>query len=381
MSERPRRRAREQWQLTWLCAGALACSAAVAQAQNDVAQTTVYVRTDGDHTTIVTPALHVGAQLTEGTRVDLTYTVDVWTSASVDIVTAASKKVTEQRDEVDVALAQTLGDVTLGASYRHSIENDYESNGGSLGASFDFAQKNSTLAVVARALSDRVWAAGGEKLKRPVSMLSARLAFTQVLDQNTLGQLSYEIGRQSGYLASPYRYVRIADDAGSVPSTCVTPLDMCVLESTPDERVRNAVAVQLRRALGSDFSVGAGYRFYLDDWELGSHTAEADVAFVPGEDWLLDLSYRFYTQSKAALYRPYYPLDTLPAYYSSDKELSTLTTQRVQLELTKLWDLDHEGTRLRTVLLAAPTFYAYSDFPLLDHIVALELTLSAGVEL
>jgi hypothetical protein len=381
LSERRSRCARELRLLIGLCTAALACISARAQAQNDVAQTTVYVRTDGDHTTIVTPALHVGAQLTEGTRVDLTYTVDVWTSASVDIVTAASEQVTEQRDEVDVALAQTLGDVTLGASYRHSIENDYESNGGSLGASFDFAQKNSTLAVVARALSDRVWAAGGEKLKRPVSMLSARLAFTQVLDRNTLGQLSYEIARQSGYLASPYRYVRIADDAGSLPSTCVTPLDMCVLERTPDERARHAAAIELRRALGSDVSVGAGYRFYLDDWDLSSHTIEADLAFVPAEAWLLDLSYRFYTQNKAGLYRPFYPLDSLPAYYSSDKELSTLTTQRVQLELTKLWDLDNDGTRLRTVLLAAPTLYTYSDFPLLDRIVALELTLSAGVEL
>jgi hypothetical protein len=352
-----------------------------AQAQNDVAQATVYVRADGDHTTIVTPALHVGAQITEGTRVDLTYTVDVWTSASVDIVTGATPSVTEQRDEVDVALAQTLGDVTLGASYRHSIENDYESNGGSLGASFDFAQKNATLALVVRALADQIWAAGGDKLKRPASTLSARLAFTQILDRDTLGQLSYELGRQSGYLASPYRFVRIADDVGSLPSTCVVPLDMCLPERAPDEHLRHAVALQLRRALSSDVSLGAGYRFYFDDWELSSHTAEADLALAPSDSWLLDLSYRFYTQSKAGQYRPFYTLDALPAYYSSDKELSTLTTHRFQLELTKLWELDSDGTRLRTVLLAAPTLYAYSDFPLLDQIVAFELTLSAGVEL
>jgi hypothetical protein len=96
---------------------------------------------------------------------------------------------------------------------------------------------------------------------------------------------------------------------------------------------------------------------------------------------LLGLSYRFYTQGKADHYRGFYALDSLPAHYTSDKELSTLTTHRAVLELTKLWSLDDDGTMLRTLLLAGPTLYAYTDFPLLHQVTAFEVTLSAGVEL
>lgn len=357
----------------------LALCALPARAQDNPTSvaTALYVRSDTDKTTIVTPRVRVGAPVAEETRIDLVYTVDVWTSASIDIRTSATKRVTEQRDEIDVSIDQGVNDaLSVGGSYRYSIENDYESHGGTLGGSFDFADNNANIALVTRLSIDEVWAAGDPNYKQPASSFGARLGFTQVLDPNTFGQLIYELGLQDGYLSSPYRYVRIASDVGTVPGTCVFPVDACLPERNPGSRTRHAVAVIGRHAFSDEISVGGGYRFYFDSWDLTSHTIDVDGAWTPDAYWLFGLGYRFYTQGSASHYKPFYPAMPAPEFYTSDKELSATTSHRIALELTRAFDIDEEGSLLRLVLLAAPTFYSYSDFPQLSSITAFETTLS-----
>jgi hypothetical protein len=368
---------------------ALACALACALANNARAQETsaltassaMYIRSDTDHTTVYTPRVTVGAPLAESTRVDLVYTVDVWTSASIDIRTSASKAVTEQRDEIDVALEQAFPDLTVGASYRYSTEYDYESHGGSLGAAYDFADKSANLALTGRLYLDTIGRAGDPGFMRDASQMNARAAFTQVIDPDTFAQLVYELGVQRGFLSSPYRYVRIADDQGLVPSTCVLPVMSCLLEENPGARTRHAVALHARRALGEPFSLGASYRFYLDDWQMTSHTISLDGAWTPADAWLVGLAYRLYTQSSADHYKPFYAPKPMPEHFTSDKELSALTSHRLELELSHTFELDEMGSALDTVLLLAPSYFLYHDFLPLDSISAFEATLGVEVRL
>jgi hypothetical protein len=365
------------------------------------ASTTLYVRTDTDRTTVVTPRLHVGAPLSDTTRIDLVYTADVWTSASIDIRTSASKRVadgqeyqaqrpvTEQRDEIDLSLIHALTDVRLSGSYRYSKEHDYESHGGTLAGAYDFANHSATLALGARAYFDQVGRAGDPWFKRDASTLGALASFTQVLDTKSFAQLIYDLSRQQGYLSSPYRYVRIASDSGQVPSTCVyqaaaqggNPVMMCVPERNPELRLRHAVAVQVRRALSQAISLGANYRLYLDDWHMTSHTAAVDAAWIPARDWLLSLGYRFYQQSGASHYAPFYMATPMPEHFTSDKELSSLSAHRLELELTRTFSLDDLDSQLRIVLRISPSYYRYPDFPLLHDMRVLEVTASTEVTL
>ena len=364
------------------------------------ASATLYVHRDSDQTTVVTPRVHVGAPVGAENRVDLVYTTDVWTSASIDIRTSASKRlddneyvpqkpVSEQRDEIDVGFEHAFTDLTLGASYRYSIENDYESHGGSLGAAYEFADHNATLALTARAFFDKVWRAGDASLKHDANTISARLAFTQIVDARSLVQIVYELSRLDGYLSSPYRFVRIATDAGHIPGTCVVapalpggdPVAACLQEQNPELRLRHALGVEGRRALTRALSAGLSYRFYIDDWGIRSHTAGVDLAWIPGDGWLLSLGYRFYTQSAASHYAPFYQPAPLPDHYTSDKELSQLASHRVELELARVFALDDLGSALRTVLRAAPAYFVYYDFPLLDSMRVLEVTLSLELSL
>jgi hypothetical protein len=370
-------RGRETLQLLAAAAFYLLASPAAAQE----AATALYVRSDSDRTVVVAPRLRVQTPLAEATRLSVVYAVDVWTSASIDIMASASKvPVTEQRDELDVGLDHELEDVTLSAGYRLSIEPDYVSNGGSGGFSYDFADNNSTIALGGSASSDNVGKAGDRQFSRPVGTFGGRLSFTQVLSEGTLAQAMYELSRTSGYLASPYRYVAIGLGTHCTSSISGSGgLDpLCTPEANPNARLRHAAGLELRQALSESVSIGAAYRFYLDDWGVLSHTVRGELAWQPDPDTILGPRYRFYTQGGADHYRAHY-LQT-QRYVTSDKELSPLSSHRAALELER--GFRFAGDRLLTgSVSAAAIFYSYHDFALLDQITAFEFNVALAVAL
>jgi hypothetical protein len=354
----------------------LGCATAHAQTE---ASTTLYIRTDTDHTTVVTPRLHVAAPVAEGTRLDLVYTVDVWTSASVDIRASASKPITERRDEIHANLSHEFQDLTLSGGYRYSTEPDYQSHAVFANASFDLADNSATLSFGGSVSLDTVGRVGYPSFSRPTQSYSLQASYLQVLDPRTLLQFVYEFGYADGYLASPYRFVGI----GSPDGTCNWPggqgsLEYCVPESNPDERMRHAVLAQFRRALGEDISLGLAYRFYIDDWQMLSHTVLADLSWNMGNDTLLVLRYRFYLQNAAFQYQPTYAADYLDTHHfvTRDKELSAFTTHRFALELEHNWNVGDLGQKLKALVVLAPSIYLYQNFIPLKHIEALDLTFS-----
>ena len=345
-------------------------------ARADELATAVYVRTDTDDTTVIAPRLRGQLELAETTKATLVYAVDVWTSASIDIMASASKRpVTEQRDELDVSIDHELSDLTFTGAYRYSVEPDYVSHGGSGGVGYDFADNNATLGIGVSGSTDTVGRAGDPKFSKPSGTLGGRLSFTQVLTKATLSQLIYELSRVSGYQVSPYRYVAIGGGRCSFDpgrQDLLSPL--CVPENSPGVRLRHAIGFELRHALSGHVSLGGAYRFYLDDWALSSHTVRFEASYLPDADTILALRYRFYTQGAAEHYRATY---TVPQpYVTSDKELSPLSSHRLALELDRVWKLD-DGGAFTTTISVAPLYYAYRDFIPLKSMTGFEL--SAGI--
>ena len=343
---------------------------------------TLYVRTDSDRTTVITPRVHAIAPIGDQTRVNMVYTADVWTSASVDIRASASKAITERRDELRGNLSHEWENVTLSGGYRFSYEPDYVSHSVSAGLSFDLADNAATLTFAGSASFDTVGRVGNPNFKRDTDAFTASVALTQLLDPKTLIQLVYEFGYADGYLASPYRFVAI----GSPNGLCNYPggpggLEFCLPEHNPDERMRHAAFLQGRRALGETVSAGLGYRFYIDDWQLMSHTATADLAWALGSDTLLTLRYRFYLQSAAKQYKPSYALaangrEPADKYLTRDKELSAFSAHKIALELEQAWDVGEVGRKLRALISVGPSVFLYQNFRPLERITALDLTFS-----
>lgn len=336
----------------------------------------VYVRDDTDRTLVISPRLRLRSQLAEETHLDASYVVDVWTSASVDIVASASQPVTEQRDELNLGLDQVIGDVTLAGGYRVSIEPDYESHGGSLSIAWALADNATILAWSAAGSADQVGRAGDPSFAEEVNTLTTAASLTQVVDPDTVLQALYELSIVRGYQASAYRFVPIGVDG-----QCYGVSAFCRPEQNPRERLRHALALRARRALGQRWSVGAGYRAYLDDWGIVSHTATADLAWAPDPQSTIALTYRFYTQGAADHYQPFYSeSDRNAAHFTRDKELSPLSSHRVALELERLWELGAGTSGVVTGLEVAPTVYLYDDYPLLERVTAIEVTAVVGME-
>jgi Protein of unknown function (DUF3570) len=344
------------------------------EAQNEspgrgTATSTLYARTDSNATTVWSPRTQVVAQAAEDLTVEASYAMDAWTSASIDIVTAATRAVHEVRHEVNAGAVYSLGARTLRASYRYSLEPDYWSHGLVLGTSFDFAQRNTTLDLVAIGALDTVGRAGDARFRQDQRSFGARVALTQVLDRSTLVQLAWDVTQVRGFQASPYRYVAVGG-AG----TCASLALLCLPEHVPDQRTRQALIARARRALGSHFSLGFSYRFYVDSWDVRSQTLAPELSWLPFEGATFSLSYRYYTQGQADFYRPRYLDASPPAYLTRDRELSAFYSHQVGLSYAHEVPFERRRLALSLAVRAAGTYFHYLAFVGLREVRALELT-------
>jgi len=336
----------------------------------------LFVRGDSDQTTVVSPHASVGTRFNEDrTQVDVGYMADIWTSASIDIRTAATKPVTEQRDQLDVSASHELGDVTLGTAYYLSTETDYDAHGGAIFAVQELAGGSFTLEERISIGHHFIGRSGDPHFERNQTTAGLRLAATQIIDPNTLVQGVYELQHAEGYQSSPYRFVGMGGDG-----QCGGSATFCLPEAHPELRTRHAIAAQLRRAMSDDSSVGLGYRFYLDDWGIFSHTAIAQIAWLPAEDQTLTLRYRFYQQEGANFYRPVYgePSPNL-RYVTSDKELSPFFSNRLALGYQAHFDLGEVG--LDFALALGGTVFSYKSFPGLSDVYAGDVSVAFTLEL
>ncbi len=335
------------------------------------ATASTYFREDTDRLSVRTPRVAIAGRIDDAT-LSGAYALDAWSGASIDIRTAASPHVEEFRHQVDLVVGHEGEDFRLRGAYRLSVENDYLSNGGSLRAEVDLAARTTTLTLDVYGGGDDVGRAGDASFHRLQGRVGARLGWTQVLDPLTVVSASWETSVVLGYQASPYRFVALGGDG-----TCVA-APFCVPEAVPDERIRHALSLVGRRALGDAISVGLEYRLYVDSWELVSHAAAADLAWRVDPTLTLGIAYRYYTQSEASFYRPrYFDADGSDGFWTRDRKLSALFTHAVTLSAEHVAALNRE-VDLTVGARVTGTRFEHLAFVGLSDVYALEITLLSG---
>ncbi len=285
----------------------LIAAAAPARADDQfVAKTQLYV--DNDHTTVVSPLLRISKDAWTGGTLGASFVADIVSSASVDVVTNATKRMTDFRREGTASLSQKISDTTLSASYIYSQENDYQSHNAHVGLAQDLLQKNTNLSIGYTLSVNTVGRSGDPNFARSLMVHDVEAAWTQNLGPKTIAQLSGSFQYDSGYQASPYRFVRI--EGGE---------DFKVPETDPNERMRVAAVAAINRHVGKDSALQADYRFYIDDWGIVAHTVQARLLVNFGAA-TFRLRGRFYYQGDASFFQPHYL--QLQSYVTSDRELS-----------------------------------------------------------
>lgn len=304
--------------LTWAAAGS-------ARADGEVTMRGVYYKERS--TRVVQPMMDARVALDDDTELAVHTLVDVITSASA-AAGAAGTAFTERRYELGAGLTRRIGDYTCGLSGRFSYEPDYTSGFGAGRCQIALAQQNTLLGLGVAAGNDDLSNAGARDEMGQSEPVTGKLrsvllstSITQVLSPVMLAGVTYDLMYGEGFLESPYRRVPVGGGMG-----------MLVPEQVPSSRLRHALAGSVRGFVPDTRSTWiAGYRFYIDDWDIHAHTPELRVVqeLRPALD--LHARYRFHWQSEAYFYEQTYA--ALEPFLTSDVKLSSFTTHTIGLEL------------------------------------------------
>jgi len=76
------------------------------------------------------------------------------------------------------------------------------------------------------------------------------------------------------------------------------------------------------------------YRLYDDDWKIKSHTVTTSLYKTINDKWQVIPEFRYYSQSSAFFYAPYYNGTRADGFHSSDYRLSPYGAFSVRLKVT-----------------------------------------------
>lgn len=300
---------------------------------------------DNFRVNILYPMISLTKRVSGSTSVTGRYLVDCITAASMrsrfeidgvtsatsgpvtDAVTSASQRNSrypestfdEVRHEWNAGLLHLIGDGSLSFNILYSIEHDYSSWTLATRLSYPFAMKNTTVQLGLVHSWDRVFP-DTRHWTRSKGVTTASAGFTQVLSQILIVQANLSITRMSGYLSDPYQPVPIFGGNDFIYHETVL----------PGERLRKAAGFRTNWMLTENSSIRTGYRYYLDDWDIRSHTADILLQhYLADKTIILSLGIRHYIQQKADFFNTEYTNDN--GFLTVDSRLNNLWSNDVEL--------------------------------------------------
>ncbi|MFO0592012.1 MAG: DUF3570 domain-containing protein [Polyangiaceae bacterium] len=303
---------------------------------------------DSDHTDVVTPAILMKVESpTGGWGVNGSLLIDVVTTASADIIANASPRWTETRYVPALGGHKKFGDVDVSLGGGASIEPDYISAGGSVGASVDLRKKTVTPALAYGFGYDLSGRSGTSfsVFSHPILRHSADASITFVVDKATFFTPSVTAVFESGDSSKPYRYIPMfsEDIANQIKNGLqgLTPeavnqyrLNDRVLEQLPVTRQRYAIAARIAHRFASS-TLRAEERLYIDSWGLKATTTDARFLVDATKEFRLWPHVRVHAQDGVDFWQIAYAAKTtstggkltnlvVPYYRTGDRELGPL---------------------------------------------------------
>lgn len=238
----------------------------------------------------------------------------------LDGISGASRRELRHSEQGTVAYAN--GGRAASASFYFSDENDYTSYSPAVNGSLDFNERNTTVGAGAAVFFDDMHPQGGFKGmggSRTIASVNASLA--QVFTPLSLGSLTLTLLHSDGYLGHPYNPVFTSD--GNI-----------VEEHLPDSKTAAALSGKVVQGFRLGERMGSlrlDARYYRDDWDLQSGTADLQWYQYLAESFWVRLRARGYAQSKAAFAKDAYAGNEL--YRTPDIRYFAFTSLTVGLKL------------------------------------------------
>lgn len=220
----------------------------------------------------------------------------------------------------------------LTGSYSHEF--DYQSFGGGINLTRVSKDKNTQFDFKAQAFLD-TWkvilpvelrppgyGSGSEHEdrrpvdSRPRNSFSTSFSLSQVLTTRLQAMLIVEPSYQRGLLATKYQRDYFTDGSERV-------------ENLPDGRYKLPIGIRFNYFLDDHFIIRTFYRYYMDSWGIRAHTAELEVPIKLTSFVSISPYYRYNNQTGTWYFTPYGQHKPTDTFYTSDYDLSTLTSNFV----------------------------------------------------
>lgn len=151
--------------------------------------------------------------------------------------------------------------------------------------------------------------------------------YARVLAPETVIQTSLSYTQHDGFLSDPYKRAFFVSLANTLP------------DSRPDGRRQWSWLTRLRHYFAKpDAALHLDYRLYDDDWDVTSHTIDAAWHQNFADGWKVVPGLRWYSQSEAFFYEPFYAAPRSDGFASSDYRLSPYGALSLSLGVHKEFD-------------------------------------------
>lgn len=278
---------------------------------------------DGGGLVVNGPSILARKQVGKSVSVWGKYYVDSLTSATIDAVSAASEY-TEERIEKSVGFDYLHDKSTISLGYTNSEENDFIANTFNFGISHSMFGDLTTVSLGFTKGFDEVYSSTDPNVDERAERSKFRLNISQVLTKNMLMGLTFETVTDEGYLQSPYRRVRYLDSSavGGVRHQG---------EKYPNTRTSHALGLSALYYLPYRAAIKAESRVFTDTWGVSATMYELGYVHPWKHDWIFEVKYRAYSQTKADFFSDMFNRISEFTYYSRDKEMSALSTTSIGL--------------------------------------------------
>ncbi len=287
--------------------------------------------------TVKAPLLIVQHAFRNGNNLRTKLGVDVITSASTDNIdyVMSSASLYDARTHLDLTYTINIkSNVFVSGGGGFSIESDYFSLPFNLGLLITEKKGMRTYGIDFQSFFDDLrWGRlspsfSPEKLIYPVELrnkewftnynrnsYNLRLSLTQIINKRNRLGIYPEFTYQNGLLSTPFHRVYFTDQSVRV-------------ENLPSERWKGTIGLKLNSFVGGRTILKNSIDYYVDSFSLEGLGLENETAFKLTPRFVLAPSFRVYFQKDSKYFAPYKEHRTNEEFYTSDYDLSTMTTQK-----------------------------------------------------
>ncbi len=264
--------------------------------------------------------------------ISTTVGADFYSSASTDMIDAnlSSASIKDLRAYASLGYQQKnlRRGTTFGIRGGVSNEYDYISFNGGLSFAKEWNEGNTELNLQGQVFIDQWRPYFPSELRRTVSIPTEKrnsynfsASFSQILTKRLQIALSGEVIYMEGLLSTPFHRVYFSD------------MEVPDIERLPSTRLKIPLSIRMNYFVNEYLVIRSYYRFYTDDFGIQGHTMSLELPIKISQTFSMSPFVRYHTQQGSKYFAPFGQHLSSKTFYTSDYDLSTLSSRKVGLAI------------------------------------------------